>query len=85
MGIPENSWEIVGIDYVTDLPKRAIDGYTTFLISVCHLTKMAHFVPCQREITAEESDYLFIDYCYRLHGVPRVIVSERDPKFVGKF
>ena len=27
----------------------------------------------------------FVDHCYRLHGVPRVIVSDRDPKFVGKF
>jgi hypothetical protein len=28
---------------------------------------------------------LFINHCYRLHGVPRVIVFDRDPKFVGKF
>ena len=52
---------------------------------VCHLTKMAHFVPCHKEITAEELADLFIYYCYRLHGVPRVIVSDMDPKFVGKF
>ena len=46
---------------------------------------MAHFVPCRKEITAEESADLFISNCYRLHGVPKVIVSDRDPKFVGKF
>ena len=28
---------------------------------------------------------MFINNCYRLHGVPKVIVSDRDPKFVGKF
>jgi hypothetical protein len=27
--IPEYPWEIVGIDYVTDLPKSGIDAYTT--------------------------------------------------------
>jgi len=52
---------------------------------VSHLTKMAHFVPCHKEITAEEPAYLFISNCYRLHGVPKVIVSDRDPKLVGKF
>jgi hypothetical protein len=52
---------------------------------VCHLTKMAHFVPCHKEITAEESADLFISNRYRLHGVPKFIVSGRDPKFVGKF
>jgi hypothetical protein len=46
---------------------------------------MAHFVPCHKEITAKDSTYLFINNCYRLHGFPKVIVSDRDPKFVGKF
>ena len=45
---------------------------------------MAHLIPCHKEITAEESNELFIDNCYRLHGVPKVIVSDRDPKFVKK-
>jgi hypothetical protein len=85
LGVPEYPWEIVGIDYVTDLPKSGSFGHTAVFIMVCHLTKMAHFVPCHKEITAEESAVLFIDNCYKLHGVPRVIVSDRDPKFVGKF
>ena len=53
---------------------------------VCHLTKMAHFVPCTyKEITAEELADQFTSNCYRLHGVPKVIISDKDPtKFVGK-
>ncbi len=85
LGVPEYPWEIIGIDYVTDLPKRGSHGYTSVFIMVCHLTKMTHFVPCYKEITAEKSSDLFTDNCYRLHGVPKVIVSDRDPKFVGKF
>ena len=85
LGIPEYPWEIIGIDYVIDLPKSGINGYTSVFIMVCHLTKMAHFVPCHKEITAEESTDLFIDHCYRLHCVPKVIVYVRDPKLVEKF
>ncbi len=85
MGILEYHWEIVGVDYATDLPKSGTYGHTTVFVMVCHLTKAAHFVPCHKEINAEVSADLFITNCYRLHGVPKVIVSDRDPKFVGKF
>jgi hypothetical protein len=44
--IPEYPWEIVEINYVTDLPKRGLYGHTTIFIMACHLTKMAHQVPC---------------------------------------
>ena len=82
-GIPEYPWELFGKDYVTDLPKSGLYGHTAVFIKVCHLTKMAHFIPCHKEITAEESAYLFISNCYILHGVPKVIISDRDPKFVA--
>ncbi len=85
LGIPDYPWEIVGIDYVTDLPKSGTYDNTKVFFMVCHLTKMAHFVPCHKEITEEESADLFISNCYRLHGVPKVIVFEKDPKFIGKF
>ena len=87
LGIPEYPWEIDGINYVSDLPKSGLYGHTTdFIIMVCHLTKMAYFVPCHKEIVAEDSTYLFIiSTCYRLNGAPKAIVSNRDPKFVGKF
>jgi hypothetical protein len=68
-----------------DLPKSGLYVHTTVFIMVCHLTKMAHLVPRHKEITAKDSENLFISNCYRLHGVPKVIVSNRDPKFVGNF
>jgi len=85
LGIHEHPWEIVGIDYATELPKSGLYGHTNVFSMVCHLTKMSHFVPCYKEITIKESTDLFISDYYRLHGVPKVIVSDRDPKFVGKF
>jgi hypothetical protein len=84
LGILEYPWEIDGIDYVTNLPKLGLYGYISVCM-VCHLTnKMAHFAPCHKETTAEESADLFISICYRLHGVPKVNVSDRDSKFVEK-
>ena len=28
---------------------------------------------------------LFIDHVFRLHGLPEVIIFDRDPRFTGKF
>jgi transposase InsO family protein len=46
---------------------------------------MAHFLPCTETVTAEETISLFLHGVYRLHGLPRVMVSDRDPKFVSGF
>jgi len=85
LGVTEYPWEIVGIDYATDLPRSGSHNYTSVFIMICHLKIMAHFVQCHKETPVEESSELFVDNCYRLHGVPEVIVSDRDPKFVGIF
>jgi len=37
LGVSQYPWEIVGIDYVTDLPKICFNGYTRAFIMVCHL------------------------------------------------
>jgi hypothetical protein len=55
------------------------------LIVVDHLTPMAHFMPCTESVTAEETVALFLHGVYRLHGLPCVLVSDRDAKFVSGF
>jgi transposase InsO family protein len=55
------------------------------LIVVDHLTRMAHFLPCTESITTEETATLFLQEVYRLHGLPRVLISDRDPKFASAF
>ncbi len=85
LGVPNYFWKIVCIDFVTDLPKSLKRNLDAFLILVCHMTKMAHFVPWHKEITSKvENANPFIDNYYNLGGVPKVIVFDRDPRFVGK-
>jgi hypothetical protein len=44
---------------------------------------MAHFLPCTEIVIAEETATLFLHGVYRLHGLSRVLVSDRDPKFAS--
>jgi hypothetical protein len=45
---------------------------------------MAHFMPCTESVTAEEAT-LFLHGVSRLYGLPRVLVSDREPKFDSGF
>ena len=58
---------------------------TAIAVFVDGLTKMVHFIPCRKDITAQQYARLFIDHVFKLHGLPEVIVSDRDPRFVSKF
>ena len=81
--LPERAWQQITTDLVTDLPES--DGKTAVAVFVDRLTKMVHFFPCTKEITATEYARLFVNQVFRLHGMPEVIISDRDPRFVSKF
>jgi hypothetical protein len=49
------------------------------------LTKIAHFIPVK--LTHKEANItdIYIREIAKLHGVPKTIVSDRDPKFTSNF
>ena len=46
---------------------------------------MAHLAAVPGSVDAEGTAKLFIDRVFRQHGLPVAIVSNRDPRFTGKF
>ena len=70
-------------DLVTDLPES--EGKTAIAIFVDRLSKMVHFAPCTKEISAEKYAQLFIDHVFKHHGLLEVIISDRDPRFTSRF
>lgn len=81
--IPHTPWSSISMYCITDLP--ASWGYTTILVVVDMLSKMAHFIPLKKPPTAKDLVEVFITHIIRLHGLPSMIVSDRDPQFVSKF
>ena len=73
----------VTTDLVIDLPK--VNGFTAIIVFVDKLSKMVHLAGCRREVTAMEYAQIFVDNVFWLHGLPEVIISDRDPHFTGKF
>jgi transposase InsO family protein len=86
--IPPRPWAHVSLDLITDLPRStAYDGnsFDSIATFVCMLTKQAHFIRCNKTITAPHLTSLFLDQIYRLHGLPTIFVSDRDPRFTSSF
>ena len=52
---------------------------------VDRLTKSDHFLPINVEDSLEKLAQLYVDEIVRLHGVPVLIVSDRDPRFTSRF
>ncbi|KAM9994001.1 hypothetical protein ACTFIZ_011967 [Dictyostelium cf. discoideum] len=86
--IPFEVWRDISIDFLS-LPKTnyALNGFTVEVdqvcVIVCRLSKMVHIVPCHKTIDAEHTAQLLLNHVFRLHGYPRTIVSDRDPRFLS--
>ena len=82
--IPVWKWEKITMDFVTGLPWTQRQHDAIWVI-VDRLTKSAHFLPINVEDSLEKLAKLYMDEIVRLHGVPVLIVSDRDPKFTSRF
>jgi hypothetical protein len=81
---PAKQWEQVSLDLITSLPQTE-KGFDAIVVFVDRLTKMAHFCPCTTEATGEIVARIFFDNVFKLHGLPTVLISDRDPRFTAKF
>jgi transposase InsO family protein len=80
--IPAGPWTDISYDLITNLPPS--NGHDCILTVVDRLTKMAHFLPCNKTTGAEELADLMIRNVWKLHGTPKTIVSDRGSIFVSQ-
>ena len=68
------------MDFITGLPKS--EGKTIILVVVDWLTKYAHFFSLSHHFKVSTVVETFTKTVQKLHGVPKIIVSDRDPIFM---
>ena len=81
--VPSKPWESISLDFITGLPTSS-KGNDAILTFVDRLSKQAHFVPTKSTIDAAGTADLYMENIFRLHGLSRTIVSDRDPRFTSE-
>ena len=71
------------MDFIEGLPLS--DGKDKLFVVVDRLTKYAHFMGIKKTDSAKQIVEVFCKNIYKLHGFPKIIVSDRDAKFTSNF
>jgi hypothetical protein len=66
----------VTIDFITKLP-RIVKQHDFIMVVVGKLTKFAHFIPVKLTHKVANIVDIYMSEIVRLHGVPKVIVSNK--------
>ena len=78
-----NNRENISMDFITGLPKS--EGKSVIMVVVDRLTKYTHFCGLSHPFKASTVATTFMETIQKLHGNPKVILSDKDPVFTGKF
>ncbi|GJS91566.1 putative reverse transcriptase domain-containing protein [Tanacetum coccineum] len=82
--IPVWKWKNITMDFVTKLPKTST-GQDTIWVIVDRITKSAHFLPMKETDSMEKLTRQYLKEVVSRHGVPVLIISDRDSKFTSHF
>src|SRR5713226_7379913 len=82
--ILEWKWEVISTDFITGLP-MTWRQHDSIMVVVDKLTKAAHFIPVKSTHKTDDIAKIFMKEIFKLHGLLKVIVSDRDVKFTSNF
>jgi len=81
--IPDSRWDMLSVDFVMELPLSS--GHDAMMTVVDLVSKRAHFIPMHTTVTVKGAAQLFLHQVWKLHGLPKCVVSNHGPQFVACF
>lgn len=81
--IPNQKWESISMDFIVGLLK--VQGKDRIYVLVDQLTKYAHFMAISTKYKAPQVAGIFFKEVFKLHGLPRNNVSNKDSRFLSLF
>ena len=80
--IPDEPWQVIGIDFVGPLPVSK-DGHDYILTVVDKFSKYMLLAACRTTIDMPQAAKLLLNMLLPQHAMPEAIISDRDPRFTG--
>jgi len=68
---------------VVELPESS--GHDAVMTVIDVVSKRVHFIPTHMMVAAEGAARLFLYYVWKLHGLPKCVISDCRPQFVALF
>lgn len=81
--IPAQKFEYVSIDQVFGMPLS--EGANGFITCTDLLTKYVTVIPCHETDEAPKCAQLLKQHVFDVYGLPKGIISDRDPKYTSAF
>lgn len=81
--VPAGAWQVISLDFIEGLPRSS--HYNCVLVVIDKFSKYSHFIPLSHPFTASAVAQEFMKHIYKLHGLPQVIISDRDKIFTSQF
>jgi hypothetical protein len=72
------------MDFITGLPKSTKQN-DAIMIVVEKMRKDVNFIPVNSTCKEIDIASIFMKEIFRLHGMPKEIISDRDTKFISNF
>jgi hypothetical protein len=82
--VPEWKWETISLDFITGFPRTQKQN-DSIMVVIDNLSKFAHFIPVKSTFKAINITEIFMKEIFRLHGIPKMVISDRDVKFTSTF
>ncbi|MBW0485041.1 hypothetical protein O181_024756 [Austropuccinia psidii MF-1] len=82
---PKHPYQTIIMDWVTGIVPGGKENFNAFLVIVDRYSKIVRFLPCHKEDTAMNIALLFWNNIISTFGVPKIIISDRDPKFTSEY
>jgi len=79
--VPEKPWAHISANFIIKLPLA--QEYDPVLVVYNQMTKMAYFVSTTEKTLAEGLVRLLRNYMWKLHGLPKSIISDRGVQFAA--
>ncbi|MBW0509591.1 hypothetical protein O181_049306 [Austropuccinia psidii MF-1] len=82
---PKHPWETIKIDWVTGIVPGGRENFNACLIIVYRFSKGFRCLSFHKEDTEIDTAILFWNNIISTCRVPKIIISDRDPKFTSEF
>ena len=83
MEILEGPWQDISIDIIGPLPRS--NEMDAILVIVDRFTKMIRLKATTTSLSSEGVAKIYRDEIWKIHGIPKTILSDWGPQFASKF